>query len=156
MTDEVLRVGDVALDLSQGRPVQIVRAHDETVAEYTDYDLLDNYANERLGTGPEDAVFDIVYVGSLRSQPSKVYAFPESRLSRIEVEAASDTLGRVQDEWAEQLLVTLFTVAGRDEDGVRQGLQYLARGSGIPDDVIDRARELADVERRVLSEEVGD
>lgn len=61
MSDEI-RVGDVALDLTQGRPVHIVEDTEQTVAEWSgdnDYDLEANYGNSRLGTGPNERVYDV-------------------------------------------------------------------------------------------------
>mgnify|MGYP006271583899 CR=1 FL=1 len=142
-----IRVGDVCLDLSQGRPVQVVEALTQNAAEWSNdngYDLLGNYANERLESEPGDAVFECVYVGSIQSEPSKTYAFPESRLVRIEVEAG-DGGRRVDERITVNVLESLFDAAlrsGSDETkSVLRGLAQDAFGR----DVTSEARELAEV-----------
>lgn len=111
MTD--LQVGDVALDLAQGRPVHVVSETGLTAAEWSelnDYELCENYGNERLDATPEDRVFDVVYCSSAKSEPSKTYAMPESRLLRVETERADD--GRpVAERVRAALLADLFAEA---------------------------------------------
>ena len=108
-----IQVGDVCLDLCQGRPVHVVEDTNQTAAEWSGdhgYDLEENYGNSRLGTGPNDRVFDVVYCSSIKSEPSKTYAFPESRLARVETEAGDG--GRpVADRVRVELLDELFQIA---------------------------------------------
>ena len=149
-----IRVGDVCLDLSQGRPVQVVEALSQNAAEWSNnngYDLLGNYANDRLESEPGDAVFECVYVGSIQSEPSKTYAFPESRLVRIEVEAG-DEGRRVDERIAVDVLESLFDAALRSgSDETKSVLRNLAQDA-FGRDMTSEARELAEVTRRMEQE----
>jgi len=149
-----IRVGDVCLDLSQGRPVQVVEALTQNAAEWSNnngYDLLSNYANDRLESEPGDAVFECVYVGSIQSEPSKTYAFPESRLVRIEVEAG-DEGRRVDERIAVDVLESLFDAALRSgSDETKSVLRNLAQDA-FGRDMTSEARELAEVTRRMEQE----
>lgn len=141
-----LQVGDVALDMAQGRPVHVVADTGQTAREWSDangYDLLENYGNGRLGVGPEDRVFDVVYCSDASSKPSKTYAFPESRLLRVETEAADD--GRpVADLVRVEVLEALFDAAywsGSDRTlSILEGLAQDAVGK----ELTTEARELAE------------
>ena len=152
--EDDIRVGDVCLDLSQGRPVQVVEALSQNAAEWSNnngYDLLGNYANDRLEAEPEDAVFECVYVGSIQSEPSKTYAFPGSRLVRIEVEAADDGK-RVDERIAVGLLEDLFDAAYRSgSDGTLSVLEGLAQDAAGKE-LTNEARELAHVERNIVAD----
>ncbi|WP_254535268.1 hypothetical protein [Halomarina litorea] len=146
-----LHIGDVALDLAQGRPVQVMDVLDEDAAEWSEqngYDLTENYANERLGTSPMDTVYDCVYVNNARSEPSKTYAFPESRLLRLEPEAATD------DEWPvqERLFIHYFSqlldaAAALDDSSAVDQLLTVAGNAWFPPDLVDAARELHEAEQ---------
>ena len=149
-----IRVGDVCLDLSQGRPVQVVEALSQNAAEWSNnngYDLLGNYANDRLEAEPEDAVFECVYVGSIQSEPSKTYAFPNSRLVRIEVEAGDDGK-RVDERIAVDVLESLFDAALRSgSDETKSVLRNLAQDA-FGRDMTSEARELAEVNLKMERE----
>lgn len=111
MTD--IQVGDVCLDLTQGRPVHVLAdtgLSAEEWSEANDYELCENYGNSRLDATPEDRVFDVVYCSSVKSEPSKDYAMPESRLVRVETEAADDG-EPVAQRVREALLSDLFDEA---------------------------------------------
>lgn len=156
MTDSTIRVGDVCIDLIERGKVQIVGIAAETVTEHretNDYDISEYKGNALLSVRDDERVFSCVFSPEKPSVSlSGTYDLPASRLARVPVEEANQELTRVQDEWTEQLLVNLFTVAGREEDGIRAGLDHLARASGIPEELVDRARELADVERRAAAD----
>lgn len=160
MTDSIIRAGDVCIDLIERGKVQVVGVAAATVAEHREtnsYDIADCKGNALLNVQPDERVFSCVYAPDKPSTSlSGTYDLPRSRLARVPVEEANEDCQRVQDGWTEQLLTTMFGVAADEDDSTRESVRWIARGSGIPDDVIDRARELADVERRVLSEEVGD
>lgn len=150
-----IQVGDVCLDLAQGRPVHVVADTGQSAREWSDangYDLLDNYGNSRLDVGPADRVFDVVYCSDASSQPSKTYAFPESRLLRVETEAADD--GRpVADRVRRDLLEALFDSAFRTgSDKTLAILEGLAQDA-VGKDLTNEARELADVERTIGTED---
>lgn len=119
MTTERLQVGDVALDLAQGRPVHVLEDTGLTAAEWSElneYELCENYGNARLDAAPEDSVFEVVYCSSIKSEPSKTYAMPESRLVRVETEAADG--GRpVAERVREALLTDLLAEAYQTGNG---------------------------------------
>jgi len=142
-----LRVGDVALDLAQGRPVHIVEDCRQTAAEWSEqesYNLLDNYGNGRLGAADDDAVYEVVYCSSAKSEPSKTYAMPESRLLRIETEAADD--GRpVADRIAVDILTDVFGLMERRPAFSESDIEAVAGNVDVHPDAVDEARELADV-----------
>lgn len=111
MTD--IQAGDVALDLTQGRPVHVLEDTGQTAAEWSeanDYALCENYGNSRLDAAEGDRVYDVVYCSSANSEPSKTYAMPESRLLRIETEVADDGEA-VADRIKRELLADLFAEA---------------------------------------------
>lgn len=152
MSDDI-QVGDVCLDLAQGRPVMVVGTHDGDAADWSernDYALVENYANARLGAEPTDAVFDCVYCSNAKSEPSKDYAFPESRLLRIEHESATGE--RLQTRLTRQVLADLAAAAREwdDEDMVDQ-VALLASDAGYSGDLIRTAIELA-MTREVIEE----
>lgn len=153
------RLGDVCVDLATGRSVQVVGLPNQTVAEWSgdnDYDLLDNYANERTRARPNDPVVECVYVSSVQSEPNGPrgaseggYTFPSSRLARVTVESVNG-VRRPYDAIAVDVLRGLFKTAMTAEwDAMVDDLESLARGGvELDDDVVAEARELADVEHR--------
>lgn len=156
---EEIRVGDVCLDLAQGRPVHVVEDTGQTAREWSeanDYELTENYGNSRLNTTPADRVYDVVYCSSAKSEPSRTYAFPESRLLRIETEAADD--GRpVADRVAVDILEAMFQRAlARNEDIEAVWLKELAVDVGLDTDAVDEAWELADVSHTVAPDAGGE
>jgi len=122
------QVGDVALDLTQGRPVHILRDTGQTAAEWSeanDYDLVGNYGNSRLDATADDRVYDVVYCSSAQSEPSKTYAMPASRLLRVETEAADDgapVAERVRREVVGDLLREAHHVGNGDLAAAVEGL----------------------------------
>lgn len=149
MSDYPIGVGDVCLDLAQGRPVHVVEATSQTVDEWSEtnnYDLADNYGNARLGTTGDDLVFDVVYCSNAKSEPSKTYAMPASRLLRIETEAADD--GRpVYQRAVRDVLTTVYIVMDLDDAPTER----LVDAYG--EELVDEARELAHVEQNVVADE---
>ena len=146
MPNDTLSVGDVALDQTQGRPVHIVEATGQTAAEWSDandYALCENYGNERCGAEDSDMVFEVVYCSNAKSRPSKTYAMPESRLMRIETEAADD--GRpVADRVRIETLAAVFRIQQENGLGHRDLSGLLVDEFGI--ETVDVAQELADVD----------
>lgn len=148
------QIGDPAIDTATGRSVVIVdRAADRT-DDHSDaegYDFLENYGNQRTRARAADPVYTAVYVSSLQSKPTKSYDFPSSRLGRPEYENV-EGVDRVYEMVARDLLERLF-VAGTEfdvdaiatDDG-RGIVQRLALEAGVGEDVVDEARELAEVE----------
>lgn len=154
-----LQVGDVALDKTQGRPVHIVEDCGQTAAEWSEannYDLLDNYGNGRCDAEADDAVYEVVFCSNAKSEPSKTYAMPDSRLLRVETEAADD--GRpVAERAVRDVLEQLFDLAMQFDDefdieleGFDDALMTLAvNHSDSMADLGEEARELADVSHTI-------
>lgn len=157
MTD--LHVGAVALDLAQGRPVHIVADTEQTAREWSDAndsELTDNYGNGRLGASDADRVFDVVYCSNAKSEPSKTYAMPESRLLRIETEAATDDGRTVNERITVDLLEALFDAAYRSgDDQVLSTLEALA-DAAADRELITEAHELASVKHTIPQEDDDD
>jgi hypothetical protein len=152
-TDMPIGVGDVALDLAQGRPVHVVTATGQTAAEWSDannYDLVENYGNGRLGASADDRVYDVVYCSNAKSEPSKTYAMPASRLLRVETEAADD--GRpVYQRAVRDTIETLLLEARASR---RQAIIDLATPA-FGNDLVTEAAEIADVERTIGNADDG-
>jgi hypothetical protein len=107
------QVGDPVVDLAQGRPMVVLEAPDQTVAEWSEannYELTTNYANGKLGASDDEAVVRCVYVSDIRSEPSKDYTFPVSRLALIDVHHA-DGGKRIAERVQIDLLAAMFEVA---------------------------------------------
>jgi len=147
-------IGEPAIDTATGRSVVIVdRAADRT-DDHSDaegYDFLENYGNQRTRARAADPVYTAVYVSSIQSKPSKSYDFPSSRLGRPEYENV-DGVDRVYEMVARDVLEQLFVGAsavGLDAlavESTRGALQRIALEAGVDEDVVDEARELAEVE----------
>lgn len=154
---EEIETGDVVLDLAQGRPMQVVGEYDGNGeyepnaagwSEDENYNLLENYGNSRLGATEEDAVFTCVYVGSVRSEPSKDYDFPVSRLARIEVEKADAMLKRPAEEIRQQLIASFAAeVSLSREDGSEEVTikELMIRAAGN-EDLVEEAFEVGGIE----------
>jgi hypothetical protein len=164
MTD--IQTGDVCLDLAQGRPVHIIEPTGQTVAEWSDangYDLADNYGNARLDTTADDMVFDVVYCSSAKSDPSKSYAMPSSRLLRVETEHADG--GRpVRERVVRDVLERLFILAREtnphppifDNEPASKSAEEMINtfaSMAFDAEIADEARELADVEQTIGGEQ---
>jgi hypothetical protein len=154
VSDHPFRVGDPVVDLAQGRPMVVLAAPDETVREWSDregYDLMDNYANSKFSPTPDEPVVECVYVSDVRSEPSKSYTFPVSRCCLIDAHHADDGR-RLYERVARDVLETLIVQAG-DDFGGDDSMATLARRAGLPEDLVDEARELAHVETHVGGDE---
>lgn len=148
MSDDI-QLGDVVLDLAQGRPMLVTDTYDYDAAEWSErnnYDLCGNYGNARLGASPTDAIFECVYVGSIRSEPSKSYDFPEARLARIEHESAVDE--RVQTRLTRQILADLFEATNMDDVDTLGGIATAAFGEELARDALELAKT-----REVITDE---
>lgn len=153
MTDTTIGVGDVCLDLAQGRPVHVVEATGQTTDEWSDandYDLADNYGNSRLGTTADDPVFEVVYCSSAKSEPSKTYAMPAARLLRVETEAADG--GRpVYQRVVRDVLETVLMTFHENNMGHRADDFAAFLEQAYDPDLVDEARELVDVEQTITA-----
>jgi len=151
MTEQPYRVGDPVMDGAQGRPMIVLDAPEESVAEWSErenYDLLDNYANSRFDPTPDEAVVECVYVSDVRSEPTKTYTFPVSRVKLIDAHHADDGR-RVYDRVVRDVLEQLFAATG---DAVESELTTAATELfGM--DVTDAAKELADVDETIQADD---
>lgn len=133
----------------------VVDAPDETVAEWSDandYDLVGNYANSKFQPDPTEGVVECVYVSDVRSEPSKTYTFPVSRVALIDVHHADDgrrLYDRVVVDVLDRLFQTARRASGDDYWEVRDPVtvvETVARWAleGQEDDRVDEAIEPAD------------
>lgn len=155
---EDYRIGDPVMDAAQGRAMVVVAAPDQTVAEWSEannYDLLENYANAKFDPSPDEPAVECVYVSDVRSEPSKTYTFPASRLRLIDVHHADDGR-RLSERVALGVLEQLFDAAySSGSDRTLSILEALAQDA-VGKEMTTEARELADVAHTVGSEEVSD
>jgi len=88
-----------------------------------------------------------VYVSDIRSEPSKDYTFPESRVALIDAHHADDG-ERVADRIRIDLLADLMSAAADfSDDGLSpEAIMAVARHTGIGEETTDVARELADAD----------
>lgn len=142
-------IGDPVIDLATGRTVVIVdhvANRTDKHSEREDYEFLENYGNSRLRANASDPVYEVVYVNSLQSKPSKSYDFPSSRLGRPTYEKV-EGVRRVYDRVALDVLKRLFATGDNHDDELElDSLELIAKRAGLGASTIDEARELADVE----------
>jgi len=149
-------VGDPVVDLAQGRPMVVLDAPDLTVSEWSDindYDLQGNYANSKFDPADDEGVVECVYVSDVRSEPSKTYTFPVSRVALIDAHHADDGR-RIYERAVRGVLAAMFAVAPHvtERDSI-EGLHAIAENAVADRDLVDEARELADVERTIGGED---
>jgi hypothetical protein len=141
------QIGDPVVDLAQGRPMVVVDAPTQSVQEWSEangYDLQDNYANSKFDPQPEEGVVECVYVSDVRSEPSKTYTFPVSRVALIDVHHADDGR-RIAERVQVSLLTEMFVLAIEFDEGPTPGqLETLARSAGVETDAVEAARETAE------------
>jgi hypothetical protein len=144
-------VGDPVVDLAQGRPMLILEAPKTSVEEWSnsnDYELVENYANAKLDTTPGEAVVRCVYLSDIRSEPSKDYTFPASRVALIDAHHADDGR-RIHHRVKLDVLEQLFDAAYRSgSDRTLSVLEGLA-ADAVGKDLTAEARELASVEHTI-------
>ncbi|WP_336359026.1 hypothetical protein [Haloarcula sp. CGMCC 1.6347] len=153
MTDARIRTGDVVIDLVErgkmvvvGKAAHSVDAHRQTES----YDISEYKSHPLLDVSDTEAVWTCVYLPDKPSTEfSGTYDFPESRLARVPVEEANQDLRRTQERQAVSMLETLFAQAL--DDHVWEEVTTIAERA-LPEEIVDEARELADVERTVASE----
>ena len=144
------QIGDPVMDAAQGRPMIVLSAPEQTVDEWSGsngYDLQANYANRKFDPDDGEPVVECVYVSDVRSEPSKTYTFPVSRVVLIDAHHADDGL-RIADRVRVDLLSDL--IAAANESDVEQltptAMCALAETAGVEKETIDVSRELAHVE----------
>lgn len=156
------QLGDPCIDLATGRTVTVVGLPGKTVAEWSgdnDYDLTDNYANERTRVSPNDPVIEAAYTSSVQSEPNGprgsdegAYTFPSSRLARVTIESI-DGVDRVYDAIARDVLTQMLKSVA--SDGARSNITAAAR-EALDAETVTLARELADVEQKFGSDGAND
>lgn len=155
MTDARIRAGDVAIDLVERGKVLVVEQAAETVTEHQqreDYDIQAYKGNALLNVSDDEAVWTCVFLPDKpTTEFSGGYDFPESRLARIPTEEARKSFRRPQEAQAVSMLEAMFTAAVDSRfDDAADDLEYVAR-KALPDDLVDEARELADVEETIAA-----
>jgi hypothetical protein len=155
--EQPYRVGDPVVDLAQGRPMLILEAPETTVEDWStsnNYELTENYANAKLDTTPSMPVVRCVYLSDIRSEPSKDYTFPTSRVALIDAHHADDGR-RIHDRVARDVLEAMFDAAYEREAGEALSvLEGIAR-EAVDREVADEARELASVEHTVSTNDTS-
>jgi hypothetical protein len=145
MTD--YHIGDPVVDCAQGRPMVVLDVPDHTVASWSDangYDLLSNYANSKFDPAPDEAVVECVYVSDVRSEPSKTYTFPVSRVRLIDVHHADDGR-RVYERAVRGFLAALFVfAASEDVASLHHYAQHVA-GDSLADEALEFAQASGEV-----------
>jgi len=158
MVDNPYKTGDPVVDLAQGRPMVVLDAPAETVREWSDrenYDLTDNYANAKLGARDDEAVVRCAYISDIRSEPSKDYTFPTSRVALIDAHHADDGR-RLYDRVAVEILENLMVGAEMDNGDISKGdIAQLATYT-VSQSLISEASELADLEQTIPAKETDD
>lgn len=144
-------IGDPVVDLAQARPMVVLDAPEQSVAEWSGdngYDLTENYANAKLGVAPDECVVRCAYLSDLRSEPSKDYTFPESRVALLDAHHADDGR-RIYDRVAVDVLTRVFLGAWYIRNGLNADdtVEAAAEEAGF-EGLLSEARELADVELR--------
>lgn len=141
-------IGDPVMDAAQGRPMVVLEAPDQTVAEWSDangYDLLGNYANSKFDPSPDEGVVECVYVSDVRSEPSKTYTFPVSRVRLIDVHHADDGR-RVYERAVRGFLAALFAMAdSREEIGRFKMLANSIAGEDLTAEALEFAKAAGEV-----------
>lgn len=154
--DNPYAIGDPVMDCAQGRPMVVIGAPEQTVAEWSDandYDLTENYGNAKFGASDEHYVVECVYVSNVQSEPSKTYTFPASRVRLIDAHHA-DGGRRVFERVAVEVLASVFSSMMRYEQLDGGDIDAVARHiGGLSPDAVDEVRELADVEQTITAED---
>src|SRR6056297_2460428 len=153
MIDPTIRVGDVVIDSAQNTKCYVVDLAADSVAEFNEQSSLDEPieeygCNPLFGPSPDEPVWSVVYLkDNVKSTPGATYDFPESRLARYAVEEANGDLRRIQDALVIDVLEQLFaTAAPSNTPSDRTELVDLALHAGIPQDLVDEAVELPELE----------
>ncbi|WP_162562394.1 hypothetical protein [Salinigranum rubrum] len=141
------QIGDPVMDAAQGRPMVVLDAPDETVADWSDangYNLTSNYANSKFGCTDDEPVVECVYVSDVRSEPSKTYTFPVSRIRLIDVHHADDGR-RVGARAVRAFLVEAFVVATAEEREALKAICEAAGWASVKDEALEFAKAAGEV-----------
>jgi endogenous inhibitor of DNA gyrase (YacG/DUF329 family) len=153
------RRGDPVMDAAQGRAMIVLDAPEQTVAEWSDannYELTENYANEKFGAADEEYVVECVYVSDVRSEPSKTYTFPASRCRLIDAHHADDGR-RVGARVIQDLAIEFFRLClQRNEQMEAEWARESLKAVGVESDLVDEAYEVADADVTLGTPEVDE
>jgi len=146
MTNDTIKIGDPVMDAAQGRAMIVLGAPDQTVEEWSEennYDLTENYGNEKFNPDPDEPVVRAVYVSDVRSEPTKDYTFPRSRLRLIDAHHADD--GRqIHDRIVFDTLQSVFdTLADSGLEHRMKDFPDLLEASDLDDYLVQEAAQLA-------------
>ncbi|MDS0258549.1 hypothetical protein NDI56_03875 [Haloarcula sp. S1CR25-12] len=152
--DGRIRAGDVAIDLVERGKVLVVEKAAHSVAAHQQaesYDIQTYKSHPLLDISDDEAVWTCVYLPDKpTTEFSGGYDFPESRLARLPVEEARESFRRPQERQVVSMLETLFAQAL--DDHAWEEVTTVAERC-LPSDLVDEARELADVERTIGGDE---
>lgn len=149
-----IKPGDIVLDMVERRPLYIRRKTSDSAAEYFathDFDLTTYKAHPWLPIGPDDAVFECVFIPT---KPSKItvepkgqsYDYPRGRLIRIPIEYLYDSNTHRYEDLQIALVAALLAEANTyDDDKGAAWVKGVGRDA-FGSDVVNAAKELADVE----------
>ena len=144
------QIGDPVMDAAQGRAMVVLDAPEQTVAEWSDannYELTENYANGKFDPDSEEYVVRCAYVSDVRSEPSKDYTFPVSRVVLIDAHHADDGR-RIADRVIEDLVARLFGVAIDEAASPSvSDVSAMLYHAGVADDIREVGEELAKAAR---------
>ena len=96
VSDDAISTGDIVVDLSSGKALQVIGKSVQTVGEHPQ--TRSDATAEMFDAAPDETVFECVFLpdGEKVSPPTKTYAYPESRLLRYPVEKATAFSGGIQ------------------------------------------------------------
>jgi len=149
--DARIKCGDVCHDVLGSGKVQVLRKAADSVAEFShreDFDLAEYKAHPLIDIDDDQAVWTCVY---LPDEPttsfSGTYDFPAGRLARIPVEEANQDYRRLQESLTVDLLTALLATASTSTMASSAGaVADVAAHAGVPDELLEEAEELAEVE----------
>jgi len=144
-------IGDPVMDAAQGRPMVVLDVLGQTVAEWSEannYDLMENYANSKFDPTPDEGVVECVYVSDVRSEPSKTYTFPASRIRLIDVHHADDGR-RVGSRAVRAFLVDVFAAVNADTAHDVKQIGHLAGYGSVVDEALEFAKAAGEVPEHV-------
>ena len=160
MTDARIRAGDVCIDLVERGKIFVMERAAISVRKHRereDYNIDDYKANSLLDVGNEETVWTCVYLPDKpQTEFSGTYDFPESRLARVPVEEASQDLRRSQERLIVSVLESLFGAVRRSGSEETNEIVTSVARDALDEDLVDEARELADVEQTVPVKERDD
>ena len=153
VADDEISTGDIVVDLSSGKGLQVVGKSSMTVGKHPQ--TRSDATAEMFDADPDEPVFECVFLpdGEKVSPPTKTYAYPASRLLRYPVENATDHAGGVQI-WLR--VAFLDEIADAIVDDEAFGFQFEAElrelfGDVYSDDIAHLFEEILESKRTEVS-----